>query len=185
MNMLLGLTENEQDALTLADISRICRALSDSGDKKCNIVRSQVHRADGSRTKAKLARNSRVDAGAAYMAGLIGNAAGVPAKYIALSPTSLTIAKGDTTLNGETAAAGLTRASATYGNYTLPSATNGTATFTWTVSYTNTSGSTVTILSIACFTASSGGTMLAEANLASSEVLNNGDSLNLVWTITV
>jgi hypothetical protein len=183
--MLLGLTEDNQDALTLADISKICRTLSESGDAKCNIVRTQVHRADGTRTKAKLSRNSRVDAGAAYMAGLVGNAAGLPAKYIALSPTSLTIAKTDTTLNGETAAAGLTRAAATYGGYTAPSSTNGTASFTWTASYTNTSGSTVTILSIACFTASTGGTMLAEANLASSEVLNNGDSLNLVWTVTV
>ena|ERR1700722_11547033 len=41
--------------------------------------------------------NSRVDAGAAWQAGLMGLAAGNPAKYIALSSTVLTPAHGDTT----------------------------------------------------------------------------------------
>jgi hypothetical protein len=163
---------------TLKQIAKTCSI------EHVNIVHTQIHRATGKKSRPTYSKNSRVNAGANAMAGLIGSTSSAPFNYIALSPTSLTPAATDTALSGETSAAGLARKLATYGGYTGPSALNGTATFTLTVSYTNTSGAAVTINSIGLFNASSAGTMLAEANLSAAQVLNNGDTLSLVYTIT-
>jgi hypothetical protein len=184
MLLNLDLSENKQARMTRADISALCRAAGDQG-QMTNIVRTQVRRSGGRKDRARLAKNSRVNAGAQGMAQNTGSTAGNPFNYVALSPTAITAAATDTALSGETSAAGLARKAATYGNYTAPASLNATATYTLTASWTNTSGSTVTIQSIAMFNASSAGTMLAEALLSTSEVLNNGDTLNLVWTITV
>jgi hypothetical protein len=135
--------------------------------------------------------NSRVDAGAALVSSLIsgttlgGISSPAVAKYIALSTSSLTPAKGDTTLTGETAASGLARAIATMGTYTAPSSLDGGASWIASKTFTNTSGGSVTVVSAAIFDAASTGNMLVEGNLSSSAVLAINDQLTINWTINV
>jgi hypothetical protein len=135
--------------------------------------------------------NSRVDAGAALVSSLIsgttlgGISSPATAKYIALSTSTLTPAKGDTTLSGESSASGLARALATMGTYTAPSSLDGGASWIASKTFTNTSGGSVTILSAAIFDAASTGNMLVEGNLASSAVLAINDQITLNWTINV
>lgn len=135
--------------------------------------------------------NSRVDKGAALQASLqSGSSLGsisspLAHKYIALSPTSLTPAKGDTTLSGETAAAGLARVLGTVQNYVAPSTLDGAASFDIYNQFTNTSGGSVTINSSALFDAASTGNMFAEANLSAAATMNNNDILQLTWTVNI
>ncbi|HXI99064.1 MAG TPA: hypothetical protein VNG73_08975 [Gemmatimonadaceae bacterium] len=135
--------------------------------------------------------NSRVDAGAALVASLIsgttlgGISAPAVAKYIALSTSSLTPAKGDTTLSGETAASGLARAIATMGTYTAPASLDGGASWVATKTFTNTSAGSVTVVSAAIFDAAASGNMLVEGNLSTSAVLAINDQLIINWTINV
>ena len=135
--------------------------------------------------------NSRVDAGAALCASLIsgttlgGLTSPLAAKYIALSTSTLTPAKGDTTLTGESVATGLARALASAGSYTLPSTLDGAASYVLSKTFTNTSGGTVTILSAAIFDAVSTGNMYVEGNLSTSAPLDNNDQLTINWTINL
>lgn len=142
-----------------------------------------ITRADGSIETIGASYNSRVDAGANWQAQLMGSAAGNPAAYLALSGTTLTIAKGDTTLSGEISTSGLGRAAATYGSYSAPSTLNGAASFQMTKTFTATG--TQTVNSAALFNAASVGTMFVEANLASAATLNSGDSLAITWTVNI
>lgn len=135
--------------------------------------------------------NARVDKGAALQASLqsgsgLGSISSPLAhKYVALSTTSLTPAKGDTTLSGETAATGLARVLGTVQNYVAPSTLDGAASFDIYNQFTNTSGGSVTINSSALFDAVSSGNMFAEANLSPSAPLGNNDILQLTWTINI
>lgn len=133
--------------------------------------------------------NSRVNAGAALTASLLsgstlgGISSPSPAKYIALSTSTLTPASGDTTLSGETAVSGLTRVSATTGSYTAPVSLDGSASYV--LSNTFTAGGSATILSAAIFDAASSGNMLVEGNLATSAPLGTGDTVAISWTINL
>lgn len=133
--------------------------------------------------------NSRVDKGAALTASLLaGSSLGsitspLPPLYVALSTSSLTPAKGDTTLSGETSASGLARALGTAGTYTAPSVIDGAASYI--VSKTFTSGATATIVSAALFDAASVGNMFVEANLSASASVVSGDTLTINWTINL
>jgi len=135
--------------------------------------------------------NARVNAGAALCASLIsgttlgGISSPGAAKYIALSTSSLTPAKTDTTLTGESAATGLARALATAGTYTLPATLDGAASYVLSKSFTNSSGGAVTIVSTAIFDAATSGNMFVEGNLASSYSVAIGDSLTINWTINL
>lgn len=137
------------------------------------------------------AYNSRVNKGADLIASLITGAAQnsitspLPPKYIALSPTSLTPAAGDTTLSGETAASGLARALGTQGSYTGPVSLDGAASYTVTKTFTNTSAGAVTIQSAALFDAASTGNMFVEANLGSSATLQINDTIAITWTVNL
>lgn len=133
--------------------------------------------------------NSRVDKGAALCASLIsgtslgGISAPLTAKYIALSTSSLTPAKGDTTLSGETAASGLARALGTAGTYTAPASLDGAASYVLTNTFT--SAASATIVSAAIFDAASTGNMLVEANLSASVTVVSGDTITINWTINL
>jgi hypothetical protein len=152
--------------------------------KKRNKLAVFITRKDGTVEHLPASYNSRVDAGANWQAGIMGSAAGNPAKYIALSTASLTPAKGDTTLASETAVSGLARAAGTYGGYTPPASLGAAASFTQSKTFTN-AGTTTTIQSAALFDASSAGNLFVEANLSSSATLNNGDSITITWTINL
>ena len=132
--------------------------------------------------------NSRVNKGADLIGSLITGTSlnsitsPLPPKYIALSPTVLTPAAGDTTLSGETANSGLARTLGTQGSYTGPSSLDGAASYT--VSNTFTCGATPTnINSAALLDAASSGNLFVEANLSSQATLTNGVQLQIVWTV--
>lgn len=159
-----------------------------SGISGFNRVDAVIVRKNGSVERLLPSFNSRVDAGAALTAALLtNNAFSITSptypKYIALSTSSLTPAKGDTTLSGETSASGLGRAAGTFQTYTAPSTLDGAASYQLTKTFT--SGASATIVSSAIFDAASTGNMLVEANLSSSAVLASGDQLTLTWSINI
>lgn len=137
------------------------------------------------------AYNSRVDKGGDLIASLITGAAQnsisspLPPKYIALSTSSLTPAHTDTTLSGETSATGLGRALGTQGSYVTPTTLDGAASYTVTKTFTNSSGGSVTVVSAALFDAVSTGNLFVEANLSTSAVMANGDTLAITWTVNL
>lgn len=153
----------------------------------------RIVRADGSVSSGapSYSFNARVDAGAALYASLLtGTAVGglsspAAAKYLALSTSSLTPAKTDTTLSGETSATGLARAQGTVQNYVAPPVLDGAASVDIYREFTNGSGGSVTVQSAAVFDASSSGNMLAEANLSSSAALSDGDKIQLTVTVSL
>ena len=134
--------------------------------------------------------NSRVDVGAALQATLMsGTTFGgltLPAvfKYIALSTSSLTPAKGDTTLTGETSVAGLARAAGTAQNYVAPSTLDGAASYDIYKQFTLT-GAATTVVSTALFDAASVGNMFAEVNFSASAVMQTNDILQVTWTVNI
>lgn len=155
-----------------------------------NKIEAVITRANG---KIEILRsfNSRVDVGAALSASLIsgttlgGLTTPAAAKYIALSTTTLTPAKTDTTLTGETAATGLARALGTAATYTAPSVLDGAASYILSKTFTNSSAGSVTILSAAIFDAASVGNMFVEGNLSTSAVLAIGDQVTINWTVNL
>lgn len=133
-------------------------------------------------------KNARVDAGALFIANIIGNATAAPANYLALSTSTLTPAKADTTLLGEiVTAAGLQRALTTFGTYVAPSAINGAASFQLTKTFTYTGAVQVNVVSGGLLNAATAGTLLSEGNFspAQATVNANGDQIAVTWTITI
>jgi hypothetical protein len=134
--------------------------------------------------------NSRVDKGAAQQASLMSGAtlggitSPLPGKYIALSTSSLTPAKGDTTLTGETAVAGIARAVGTVQNYVAPSALDGAASYDVYNQFTLT-GTGTTVVSTALFDAVSTGNMFAEVNFGTSAAMATNDILQVTWTVNI
>jgi hypothetical protein len=108
----------------------------------------------------------------------------LPAKYIALSTSSLTPVKTDTTLTGETVVAGLARVLGTIQNYVAPSTLDGAASFDIYNSFTLT-GTATTVVSTALFDAVSTGNMFAEVNFASSATMTTNDVLQVTWTVNI
>jgi hypothetical protein len=159
------------------------------GIRGFNSVMAVITRTDGSIDRLGISYNARVNKGADLIASLVTGAAQnsisspLPPKYIALSTSSLTPAKTDTTLSGETSSSGMARALGTQGSYTGPSSLDGAASYTVTKTFTA-SGS-ITIESSALFDASSSGNLFAETNLPSSAVLLSGDTLSITWTINL
>jgi hypothetical protein len=141
--------------------------------------------------KTSYAFNARVNKGADLIASLITGAAQnsisspLPPKYIALSTSSLTPDKTDTTLAGETAATGLARALGTQGGYTGPSTLDGAALYTVTKTFINTSAGAVTVVSAALFDAAADGNMFVEANLSANAVMAVNDTLAITWTVNL
>ena len=152
--------------------------------KNRNRVDAVITRADGTIEHLEPSYNSRVNAGALWQAGVMGNAAGTPANYIALSANVLSPAAGDTTLSGEITSNNLGRALGTYGGYTAPAGLGTSASYQ--ISYTFTSTGAQTVNSAALFNASyPGGSLFVEANLSSAATMANGDSLQITWTVSI
>ncbi len=135
--------------------------------------------------------NARTDKGAALSASLIsGSSLGsisspLPPLYIALSTSSLTPAKGDTSLTGETSVSGLGRALGTAGSYNAPSVLDGACFYTVSKTFTAGVAGPTTIVSTALFDAGSSGNLFAESNLSSSAILVLNDTLTITWTINL
>ncbi len=142
-------------------------------------------------TRFEFAYNSRVNKGGDLAASLLAatsfNSISSPLtpKYIALSTSTLTPDKTDTTLTGETAASGLARAAGTIGGYTGPATLDGACSYTVSKTFTNTSAGAVTVVSAALFDAASTGNLFVEANLSSSAVMAINDTLAITWTINL
>lgn len=162
-----------------------------SGIAGFNRIDSHIIRANGTMEKLAPTYNARVNKGADLCASLLTGAAQnsisspLPPKYIALTPTLVSIDKTDTTLSGETSATGLERAVGTIAGYTGPSTLDGACLYTVSKTFTNTSGGPVTIQTAAIFDAASTGNMFVEAQLSSSAILANNDSLAITWTINL
>lgn len=142
--------------------------------------------------KSAYSYNARVNKGADLMASLLTGTSinsittPLPPKYIALSTSVLTPASGDTTLSGETAAAGLARVLATIQNYVAPVSLDGAASYDLFHLFTNTSGGDVTINSAGLFDAVSTGNLFAEANNAlGATLLHNNDQTAATWTVNL
>lgn len=98
-------------------------------------------------------------------------------KWIALTNTAITPAVGDTTLSGEIATNGLSRAAAATLTHT-----NGTSTFVIANVFTATG--TQASQAAAVFDATSTGNMCFE-NTYTAVTLNNTDTLTVTWTVTL
>ena len=130
--------------------------------------------------------NARTDAGAAWVAGLLGGAGALgPAKFIGLTTDAAVPLKTDAALPLELTTNGLTRA---LGGYTLtvatPAALNGQVTWTFTNTFTYTGSTQVVVAKGGLFTAISGGILAFETVLPSTATVNsNGDQIACVWTV--
>jgi hypothetical protein len=122
--------------------------------------------------------NLLTNAGKDVIASAVSNTATQAAacNYIALTNTAITPAVGDTTLSGEIATNGLSRAQATYAH------TGGTSTYTLVKTFTATA--TQASQAAGVFNASSSGSMCFE-NTYTQVTLNNTDTLTVTWTITL
>ncbi len=135
--------------------------------------------------------NARTDKGAAALASLMtgasqsGITSPLPPLYLALSTTTLTPAKTDTTLTGETSVAGLARVLGTVGSYTAPTTLDGVASYSITYSFVLTGSGPVTVNSVGLFDAISGGNLQYESNVGAPPVMNTGDTFALTWTINL
>ncbi len=123
--------------------------------------------------------NLITDSGKDFISAQIGSASAASngANYVALSSDSTAPAATDTSLAGEITGNGLDRAQGTYSH------TVGTDNYTVQRAFTAT-GAVSNIQKTGLFTASSGGTMVAE-NTFSSVDLISGDQLTVTWTITI
>lgn len=102
------------------------------------------------------------------------------AGWVASTESTITPAVGDTTLTGEIATSGLSRADATTKTHTAASNTT-------LIEHTFTaSGAFTSVLASALFNASSAGTMPHIANFATgSGTLATNDTLKISWTLTL
>ncbi len=151
----------------------IIDTVSASGHVTVSVVRqgNEIYHYEG--------RNLITDAGKDFISAQIGSTTtgSNGANYIALSNNTAAPLAADTTLAGEITGSGLDRAQGTYSH------TAGTNTFTVQEVFTA-SGTVSDIQKTGLFTASSGGTMMAE-NTFSSVNLISGDQLTVSWTITI
>lgn len=123
-----------------------------------------------------LVPNLVTNAGRNWLTGIMGSAAGTPAKYIAITADTGAPAAGDTTLASEYVAFGLSRAAGTYAH------TADTDSFTLEYTWTATADSKV-VAKTALFDAATVGNMFAEVLLGSSVTLMTNDQLKITWTV--
>ena len=124
--------------------------------------------------------NLITNAGAAGVASRINGSGGEAAfTYIAVGTGATAANVADTTLQTETAASGLSRASATASRVTTD-VTNDSARLTYTFTVTG----TVAVTESGVLNAASVGTLLARQVFSAVNVVN-GDSLAVTWTFDV
>lgn len=143
---------------------------------KKTVVDQEACAADPSTLFNKQRRHNLVtDAGFAFIASQISGTAGTAnCNYIAVSSSLASPVAGDTTLTGEIATNGLSRATGTF-NYTA-------GTKTYTLAKTFTASGTQASQGTGVFTASSAGTLCFEATYTAVTV-NNTDTLTVTWTV--
>lgn len=129
---------------------------------------------------SRLISNLTTTAGKAGVASRINGSGGAAAfTYIAVGTGTTAAAIGDTTLETELAASGLSRANATASIVTTDT-TNDSARLVQTFTVTGTAAVTES----GVLNASSGGTLLARQVFSAVNVVN-GDSLQVTWTFDV
>lgn len=134
--------------------------------------------------------NDRVDKGADLQGSLMSGqslnsiTSPLPPVYVAVSSSTLTPAKGDTTLTGELSGDGLDRAIGTVQNYIAPTVLDGAASYDVYKQFTY-SGAGATARSAALFDASSSGNMFVEDNFAADATLASGDLLEITWSVNI
>jgi hypothetical protein len=135
---------------------------------------------DGSEIYRHEDHNVITNAGKDFISAQIGSSSPGTngANFIALSSDTAAASAGSTTLAGEITSGGLGRGSA--GTYAH---TNGQSTYTVTKTFTATATHN-NIVKAGLFTATSGGTMMAE-NTFTAVTLQNQDQLTITWTITL
>ncbi len=143
---------------------------------KFNNLVAVEHIRDGKVLSRQTMKNLITNAGKDWLCGIMGSAAGTPAKYIALTSDATAAAATDTTLASEYTLYGLDRKAGTYGH------TTAAASFTLTYMWTATADSKV-VAKTALFDAAAAGNMFAEVVLGSSVTLMTGDQLQVVWTV--
>lgn len=124
----------------------------------------------------------RTNAGTDWQCDLMGSAAGVPAKYMALTANATAESATDTALTGEitTAGGGLIRKAATYAH------TTGTASYTLTATFTanGTDALPVTVNKVGLLTAASAGVLAFEKIITAAAFAASGDATTVTYTVT-
>jgi len=121
-----------------------------------------------------------VSAGKAAVADLVGGVTGAAVfDYLAVGTGTTAVAAGDTTLETEVAASGLSRAQDSSPTRTTTNVTNDTLVLNYTFTVTG----SVTIGEAGVFNASSGGTLLARTVLSPTKGVSSGDSYTLTYNL--
>lgn len=155
------------------------RQVIELAELRPNEVHTVVMRADGTIEDVGVAHNMRTNAGADWQAGLMGDAAGTPAKYIGLTADTTSLTGAETSLTSEISTAGLSRAAGTYSHSPA-----GSTNYVITKAFTAT-GTVSNIHRAALFTASSSGTMPFVANLNADVTVATDDTLTISWLIYI
>jgi hypothetical protein len=131
--------------------------------------------------------NSRVDSGALWLAGIMGNSSGAAsAIYVGITTDATAVAHGDTALPMEEATAGLSRAAASYGSYTAPASLNATASYVLSKTFTYTGSSSQAIAKAGLYYTAGTASLCFEALLSAvATVAASGDQIAISWTITI
>lgn len=148
------------------------------GIKFKNTVTWEHRDKDGNLIEKETTENLITNAGFDYLAALIGNAAGTPAKYIALTADTGPASAAHTTLATEYTDSGLERVLGDYAH------TGGTKIHTVSKTFTCSADNKVVAMA-GLFNASSSGSMLAETVAAVAKTLYSAETLAVTWTLTL
>ncbi len=170
-------TDNKLGATLLKVFRTFCDSDSDSAlGKHLAVYGLRIPGITGFWSKQRRIRNLVTSAGKAGVASRInGSGAEAAFTYIAVGTGTNAAAAGDTTLQTELAASGLSRAAATASRFTI-SVTNDTAQLVLTYTVTGTAAVTES----GVLNASSSGVLLARQVFSAINVVN-GDSLQITW----
>ena len=148
--------------------------------KAPNFVDAWVTRAaTGKREYLGRSENLRTTLGGDWQADVMGHTTQpVEAQWIGLTTNATAPAAGDTTLTGEIASGGLTRAQGAY--------THTASTTSYKISFTFTaSGAHTAVAKAGLFNASSAGIMVFTTMLSSTATLAINDTLTIEWTVNI
>lgn len=145
-----------------------------------NQVRITARHKDGTIFSDQISTNLMTNAGLNWLADIMSNTStpsvNAQCNYIAVTNTGITPGASDTALSGEISSNGLSRAQATYAH------TSNATTYTLTKVFT--ASGTQAAQAAGVFTAASSGTMCFEDTFTSASLLS-GDTLTIVWTVTI
>ena len=145
-----------------------------------NVVEAVFRDRHGNITSQSKVFNLRTNVGADFWDAQLFKvaAAGATANFIAVSADVTAPAATDTTLTGEIATNGLSRAQAADAH------TAGTSSSVLSKTFTYTGASPVTIAKVGLFNAASAGTLVLETLLGSTGTVSaNGDTISISWTV--